>query len=128
MQGSTIRQSMEAGRSVGGWPGGRGDDVGRGVRRAPHSPGWHPPPHRTLTNVDTALDAVTAPINPRHGYALALGSRHRPKRTPRRLERGPDGVLASVITILCLGQRHMLVPTGAGVREAQNKGIETIPS
>jgi hypothetical protein len=36
-------------------------------------------------------------------------------------------VLASVITIHCLGQRHLLMPTGAGVREPQNKGIESIP-
>jgi OmpA-OmpF porin, OOP family len=37
-----------------------------------------------------------------------------------------DGVPAGAISIRGFGQTHLLVPTGAGVREPQNRRVEII--
>ena len=37
-----------------------------------------------------------------------------------------DGVPASAITIQGFGDTHLLVPTGPGVREPQNRRVEII--
>jgi outer membrane protein OmpA-like peptidoglycan-associated protein len=37
-----------------------------------------------------------------------------------------DGVPQSIISVQGFGETHLLVPTGAGVREPQNRRVEII--
>jgi outer membrane receptor protein involved in Fe transport len=56
-------------------------------------------------------------------YNLRL-SRRRAESVAARLER--DGVLASQIEIVARGKRVLLVPTGDGVREPQNRRVQIV--